>query len=483
MQAGPPPAKRIMVVYGTRPEAIKLAPVIRTIHASPLLTPVVTLTGQHQAMVDQVNGMFGVRPDHNLDVIRPGQSLDGLTSRVLQRLTQTLRKERPDAVVVQGDTTSAFAGALAAFYEHIPVVHVEAGLRTGDIYSPFPEEANRRLTSEIATLHLAPTRISEDNLLREGIPAQNILVTGNTGIDALLWTVRQRVPYGNHALEAVDASEAPVLLVTTHRRESWGRRMQGVANAVARLARTYPHLVVVLPVHPNPVVRQALTPALRGQANVMMVEPMSYGAFARLLLRSKIVLTDSGGVQEEAPSLGKPVLVLRDTTERPEGISGGTARLVGTDPDRVYAEVDHLLTNAQSYRAMANAVNPYGDGRAAERTAGAIEHMFGLSAQPTPFGSVSLLTQSLSARPRTDNMGVHQLDPDGLFGDTPCHVRDAGVERVDDLWRGRASPSYRPQNGDCHVDAAQAVAGGPRAHRAGGAGVVPEGEYGDADPR
>ena len=384
---GSPPAKLIMVVFGTRPEAIKLAPVIRAIDASALLTPVVTLTGQHQEMVDQVNSMFGVRPDHNLDVIRPGQPLDALTSRVLQRLTQTLGEDRPDAVVVQGDTTSAFAGALAAFYEHIPVVHVEAGLRTGDIYSPFPEEANRRLTSEIATLHLAPTAISENNLLREGIVAENILVTGNTGIDALLWTVGQRAPYGNQALEAVDASEAPVLLVTTHRRESWGRRMQGVANAIARLARTHPDLVVVLPVHPNPVVREALLPELRGLGNVMTVEPMSYGAFARLLRRSKIVLTDSGGVQEEAPSLGKPVLVLRDTTERPEGVSAGTARLVGTDPDRIYAEVDQLLSDAQSYRAMANAVNPYGDGRAAERTAGAIEHMFGLSAQPTPFAA------------------------------------------------------------------------------------------------
>ena len=388
VHGGSSPAKRIMVVYGTRPEAIKLAPVIRAMRACALLTPVVTLTGQHQAMVDQVNRMFGVRPDHNLDVIRPGQPLDALTSRVLQRLTQTLREERPDAVVVQGDTTSAFAGALAAFYQHIPVIHVEAGLRTGDIYSPFPEEANRRLTSEIATLHLAPTAISKDNLLREGILAENILVTGNTGIDALLWAVGQRAPYDNQALEAVDASEAPVLLVTTHRRESWGPRMQGVANAVARLARTYPDLVVVLPVHPNPVVREALLPQLRGHANVMIVEPMSYGPFARLLRRSTIVLSDSGGVQEEAPSLGKPVLVLRDTTERPEGVAAGTARLVGTDPDRIYAEVDQLLTDAQAYRAMANAVNPYGDGRAAERTAGAIAHMFGLSAQPTPFGSV-----------------------------------------------------------------------------------------------
>ncbi len=385
MHTGQPPAKRVMVIYGTRPEAIKLAPVIRSMHASPLLSPIVTLTGQHGAIVDQVNSMFGVRPDHDLNIIRPRQSLDGLTARVLQRLTLTLQQERPDAVVVQGDTTSAFAGALAAFYQHVPVVHVEAGLRTGDVYSPFPEEANRRLTSQLASLHLAPTPASRDNLLRGGIPPRKVLVTGNTVIDALLWTVGQRVPYGSQALEAVDSTDRPVLLVTTHRRESWGRRMQGIAAAVARLARSHPQLAVVLPVHPNPVVREALLPALYGLDNVLVVEPMGYGAFARLLRRSTIVLTDSGGVQEEAPSLGKPVLVMRDTTERPEAVSAGTARLVGTDPDRVYAEVNHLLTSAQAYRAMANAVNPYGDGRAAQRIVGAIEHMFKLGPRPAPF--------------------------------------------------------------------------------------------------
>ena len=294
---------------------------------------------------------------------------------------------------MQGDTTSAFAGALAAFYEHVPVVHVEAGLRTGDIYSPFPEEANRRLTSQLTTLHLAPTPVSQDNLLRGGVPSQKVLVTGNTVIDALLWTAGQRVHYGNQALEAVDSSEAPVLLVTTHRRESWGRPMQGVANAVARLARRHPGLIVVLPAHPNPVVREALLPGLRGLGNVIAVEPMGYGAFARLLRRSTIVLTDSGGVQEEAPSLGKPVLVMRDTTERPEAVSAGTARLVGTDPDRVYAEVGHLLTSTHAYQAMASAVNPYGDGRAAQRTAGAIAHMFELGPRPAPFGLGSLPPQ------------------------------------------------------------------------------------------
>ncbi len=398
MSTGQAPAKRVMVIYGTRPEAIKLAPVIRAIGASSRLRPVVTLTGQHRAIVEQVNSMFRIRPDHDLNVIRPRQSLHGLTARVLERLTPTLQRERPDAVVVQGDTTSAFAGALAAFYEHVPVVHVEAGLRTGDLYSPFPEEANRRLTGQLASLHLAPTPVSEGNLLREGIPSRKVMVTGNTVIDALLWTVRQRVPYDDPGLEAIESTDAPVLLVTAHRRESWGKRMRDVARAIAGLARTHPDLIVVLPLHPNPVVREALLPALRGLDNVMLVEPMDYGAFARLLRRSTIVLTDSGGVQEEAPSLGKPVLVMRDTTERPEAVSAGTARLVGTDPDRVYSEVDLLLASPQAYTRMANAVNPYGDGRAAQRVTEAIEHMFGLGGRPAPFAADP--GDSLDAQPR-----------------------------------------------------------------------------------
>ena len=387
MSIGQAPTKRVMVIYGTRPEAIKLAPVIRAIGASSRLRPVVTLTGQHRTIVEQVNSMFGIRPDHNLDVIRPRQSLHGLTARVLERLSPALQQERPNAVVVQGDTTSAFAGALAAFYEHVPVVHVKAGLRTGDLYSPFPEEANRRLTGQIATLHLAPTPVSEGNLLRDGISSRRVIVTGNTVIDALLWTVQQHVPYEAPALEAIDSTDAPILLVTAHRRESWGQRMRDVASAVAKLARKHPELIVVLPLHPNPVVREALLPALRGLDNVMLVEPMAYGAFARLLQRSTIVLTDSGGVQEEAPSLGKPVLVMRDTTERPEAVSAGTARLVGTDPERVYSAVDQLLTCPRAYKTMANAVNPYGDGRAAQRTTKAIEHMFGFSGRPVPFGN------------------------------------------------------------------------------------------------
>lgn len=378
-------AKRVMLIYGTWPEAIKLAPVIRAMQESPQLTPVVTLTGQHRSLVGQVHEIFGIEPQHDLDVFRPGQSLDGLTARVLRRLTVLLREERPDAVIVQGDTTSAFAGALAAFYEHVPVVHVEAGLRTDNLHEPFPEEANRRLISQITRLHLAPTEASQGNLRRNGIAGDQVIVTGNTVIDALLWAVGQRAPYGDRRLERLEESAAPVLLVTSHRRESWGARMREVARAVAALARQHPDLTVVLPLHPNPVVREALLPALSGLGNVLAVEPLDYGAFARLLGRSTVVLTDSGGVQEEAPSLGKPVLVMRDNTERPEAVAAGTARLVGTSAERIYDEVTELLTSEASYRRMARAVNPYGDGHAAARTAAAIEYLFELGACPEPF--------------------------------------------------------------------------------------------------
>jgi UDP-N-acetylglucosamine 2-epimerase (non-hydrolysing) len=374
-----------MAIYGTRPEAIKLAPVIRAMRESRSLQPVVTLTGQHRAIVDQVHAMFGIVPDHDLDVIRPRQSLDGLTARVLSRVTEVLRADRPEVAVVQGDTTSAFAGALAAFYEGIPVVHVEAGLRTADLYSPFPEEANRRLTSQIAAVHLAPTPGSEENLLRAGVDRKQILVTGNTVIDALLWAAGQDFPVGSQALEAVHRGRSPVLLVTAHRRESWGSRMRDVGQAVARLARRHPDLQVVLPVHPNPAVRDALLPAFDGLANVLTVEPLDYGAFSQMLRRASLVLTDSGGVQEEAPSLGKPVLVMRDTTERPEAVAAGTARLVGTDADRIVEQVHGLLTSPRAYEDMANAVNPYGDGQAAPRTVAAIEYLLGLGPRPEPW--------------------------------------------------------------------------------------------------
>ena len=364
-----------MVVYGTRPEAIKLAPVIQALAASPGLQVTTAVTGQHREMLDQVNALFGIEPALDLDVIRPRQQLHEITQRVLAGLTDAIRGVRPDAVLVQGDTTTTFVAALAAFYEQVPVVHVEAGLRTHDRYDPFPEEINRRLTSQLASLHLAPTATSRDNLLRDGVDAEAVVVTGNTVIDALLDVVARGLPPEDPALEVLDGG--PAVLVTSHRRESWGRPMSRTAAAVARLAKEFPEVRFVLPAHLNPVVREVLLPPLQGMDNVTITEPLSYGDFARAMAASTVVLTDSGGVQEEAPSLGKPVLVLRDTTERPEAVAAGTVRLVGTDEDLIVDEVSTLLSDPVAHDAMARAVNPYGDGRAAARIVAAVEHFFG----------------------------------------------------------------------------------------------------------
>ena len=379
------PTKRVMVVLGTRPEAIKLAPVIRALARTPQLQPVVVVTAQHRHILDQVLELFGIRPDHDLHIIQPGQTLTDITVRALCGLRPVMADAQPDLVMVQGDTTTAFAGALAAFYGRVPVAHLEAGLRTGSTMSPYPEEMNRRLTSQLASLHLAPTPSSRANLLAEGVKPASVVVTGNTVIDALHWTVGRQVPYGDPALADLDDEPRRVLLVTAHRRESWGAPMAAIGSALADIARAEPDLLIVLPVHPNPLVRDALLPAVGRLANVRVVEPLRYGEFARLMGRAWMVLTDSGGVQEEAPSLGKPVLVLRDTTERPEAIAAGTARLVGTDRDEIVAGVRRLLHDPAAYAGMANAVNPYGDGRAAERTCQALARFFGLDAAVEEF--------------------------------------------------------------------------------------------------
>lgn len=366
---------RVMTVYGTRPEAIKCAPVVKALEASPDFEGITVVTGQHREMLDQVNELFGITPDHDLDVMSHGQSLSGIFARVLDGLDPVLVAERPDAVVVQGDTTTSTAAALAAFYRGIPVVHLEAGLRSGDLASPFPEEGNRRLTSQIATVHLAPTSTSRDNLLAEGVGPDAIAVTGNTVIDALLATVRRRLPFADAALEQAVADGRRLLLVTTHRRENWGDAMQGVGRAVARLARQHEDLLVVLPAHRNPVVREAILPALVGLPNVLVTEPLPYGEFARLMAEAHVILSDSGGVQEEAPSLGTPVLVMRDTTERPEAVAAGTVRLVGTDEETIVSAVGTLLADADAHAAMATAANPYGDGTAAAQSLRAIRRL------------------------------------------------------------------------------------------------------------
>ncbi|RIQ28197.1 non-hydrolyzing UDP-N-acetylglucosamine 2-epimerase [Jiangella rhizosphaerae] len=376
---------KIMTVYGTRPEAIKLAPVLEALAGEPDVTSVPVVTGQHREMLDQVNELFGIVPRHDLDIIQPGQTLAGITARIMERFDPVLAEEAPHAVVVQGDTTTSTAAALAAFYRGVPVVHVEAGLRSGDLAAPFPEEANRRLTSQLTTLHLAPTARSRANLLREGIDPDTVVVTGNTVIDALLATAARPVPPADPRLADLVAAEAPILLVTSHRRESWGAAMAGVGRALARISAAHPELTVVLPVHRNPVVREALVPMLAGRPNVIITEPLSYAEFATVLAAAHIVLTDSGGIQEEAPSLGKPVLVMRDNTERPEAVEAGTVRLIGTDENRVVKEVERLYLDPAAHAALAHAVNPYGDGRATARSVAAVRSLFGLGSRLPDF--------------------------------------------------------------------------------------------------
>ncbi|MDY6054289.1 non-hydrolyzing UDP-N-acetylglucosamine 2-epimerase [Micrococcus sp.] len=370
--------KKVMPVYGTRPEAIKVAPIVKALAADERFECVVAVTGQHREMLDQVNELFGIVPDHDLNIIRPRQTLNGVFARTLDGLDEILEREAPDAVVVQGDTTTSTAAAVAAFNRGVPVVHAEAGLRSFDIHSPFPEEANRKITSQLAALHLAPTSVSRDNLLREAVTEADVYVTGNTVIDALLEAVRAQVPFEDPRLAELASSGRRIVLVTTHRRENQGDAMRGVGRALARLARAQQDVTFVLPAHRNPVVREAVLPALEGLENVLVTEPLAYGEFTHLLSLAEVVLTDSGGVQEEAPSLGKPVLVMRENTERPEAVSAGTVRLIGTDEDRVVEEVTRLLDDADAHAAMANAVNPYGDGRAAERTVSGIAQLLGV---------------------------------------------------------------------------------------------------------
>ncbi|OBA50804.1 non-hydrolyzing UDP-N-acetylglucosamine 2-epimerase [Kocuria sp. ICS0012] len=377
----------IMPIYGTRPEAIKMAPIVTALQNSDQFECVVTVTGQHREMLDQVNEIFGITPEHDLNIIQPRQTLNGVLTRTVEGLDRIFEDTPPDAVVVQGDTTTSTAAAIAAFYRGIPVIHAEAGLRSFNLFSPFPEEANRKITSQITSLHLAPTATSKENLLREAITEEDIVVTGNTVIDALLHTVEQQLPFTDPQLEKIASSGKRVLLVTTHRRENQGEAMRGVGRALARIADAEPELAIVLPAHRNPVVREAVLPAIEGKPNVVVTEPLAYGEFTRMLSVAHVVLTDSGGVQEEAPSLGKPVLVMRENTERPEAVTAGTVKLIGTDEERIVTEVDRLLNDDAAYHEMANAVNPYGDGKAAERSLAAIEQMFDVGWRVADFDS------------------------------------------------------------------------------------------------
>ncbi|TFH57450.1 non-hydrolyzing UDP-N-acetylglucosamine 2-epimerase [Glutamicibacter arilaitensis] len=379
--------KKIMPIYGTRPEAIKVAPIVKALKEADEFECVVVVTGQHREMLDQVNELFGITPDYDLDVIQPRQTLNGLLTKTIAGLDEIFEKEKPDAVVVQGDTTTSTAGAIAAFYRGIPVVHAEAGLRSYDIFSPFPEEANRKLTSQIASLHLAPTWLSKRNLERETFKSSDIVITGNSVIDALLTVVEKKVPFSDAKLEELVSSGKRIVLVTTHRRENQGEPMRGIGRAVAKLSKTEPDVEFILPLHRNPAVREALLPEIDGLSNVTLTEPLAYGEFTRIIDASSVVLTDSGGVQEEAPSLGKPVLVMRLNTERPEAVTAGTVRLIGTDEKRIFDSVTELLHDEAAYNEMANAVNPYGDGKASERTVAAIAELLGVGSRIEEFDS------------------------------------------------------------------------------------------------
>ena len=369
---------RVMAVYGTRPEAIKVAPLIMALRDDPRFRTQVVVTGQHREMLDQVHRAFGIVPDLDLDIHSPGQTLEAISRRVLHDLTPVLQDLRPDAVLVQGDTTTSFVGSLAAFYAKIPVIHAEAGLRTGDLLSPFPEEGNRRLITQVTALHLPPSDRARRNLLGEGVDAGAIVVTGNSVIDALLHVVARGEPVAAPGLARLLDEHRSLILVTAHRRESWGAPLRRIASALARIAEAFPDHDLVFPVHGNPHVRETIGPMLEGRANVHIVDAVPYPDFCMLLRRCRLVLTDSGGVQEEAPALGKPVLVMRETTERQEAVDAGTARLVGTDEDAIVDAVTHLLGDPGAYRQMAQAVNPYGDGHAARRTVSAIARHFGM---------------------------------------------------------------------------------------------------------
>lgn len=356
-----------------------MAPLVRLLQKDEQLDCQVAVTAQHREMLDQVLRLFEIVPDFDLDIMQPGQSLSAITSRVLAGMEEILARERPDLVLVHGDTSTTFAAALAAYYAQVPVGHVEAGLRTGNIYAPFPEEMNRRLAGSLARLHFAPTSRAKDNLLREGVESKHIFVTGNTVIDALLTTVREDYHFHDPLLANLDFNRHRVILMTTHRRENLGQPLADIYRALGEVLARHADVRVVFPVHKNPAVRRVVQEMLGDLDQVYLVEPMDYQPFVNLMSRCHLVLTDSGGMQEEAPSLGKPVLVLRRTTERPEAVERGTVRLVGTDYPRVLEETEKLLTDADHYRRMAEAVNPYGDGQAAARIVQAVKFAFKIS--------------------------------------------------------------------------------------------------------
>ncbi len=380
---------RMLCIFGTRPEAIKMAPLVLAAQRNPRVTPIVCLTGQHREMLDQVVKYFGLRVDHDLNLMQPNQTLSDLTARCLQMLTGIIAETKPDCIVGQGDTTTALCASMAAFYARIPFVHVEAGLRTDSIDSPFPEEFNRRVCSLTTALHCAPTEVARENLLREGYSSDDVIVTGNTVLDALTWAVHQeRANSATWIQKHPEIAGRPMVLITAHRRENHGDGIRNLCTAIGRLADAFPKVQYVYPVHLNPNIRGPVHEILGGRSNVHLIPPADYPEFIWLMDQATLILSDSGGVQEEAPSLRKPVLVTRETTERPEALTAGATKLIGTDPDRVFNEVRKLLTNRDAYEAMQIDVNPYGDGKAAERIVDLALGRFSNASQLSPAASL-----------------------------------------------------------------------------------------------
>ncbi|MFP4370758.1 MAG: non-hydrolyzing UDP-N-acetylglucosamine 2-epimerase [Halanaerobium sp.] len=373
--------KKIMAVFGTRPEAIKMAPLLKALQKNKNYNLIITVTAQHREMLDQVMNLFQLESDYDLNIMKDRQTLSGLSARIIKKLDVILTEEKPDLLLVHGDTSSTFIGALTSFYHQIKIAHVEAGLRTHNKYSPFPEEMNRQLTGVLADLNFAPTKKAKDNLLLENKAAEKIFVTGNTVIDALLSVVDQDYKFENELLKNLDFENKKLILLTAHRRENLGKPMENIFRAVQQLTEKIDNLEVVFPVHLNPVIRELSKKMLAGNKQIHLIEPLAYLPFANLMARADLVLTDSGGIQEEAPSLGKPILVLRNTTERPEAVEAGTVLKVGTDAEMIFKESLKLLTDKEEYQKRAAAVNPYGDGRAVERIIQAMDYHFGISKQ------------------------------------------------------------------------------------------------------
>ena len=370
---------KIMLVFGTRPEAIKMAPLAIELKKHEEFETLVCLTAQHRQMLDQVMDIFSLKADYDLDIMKERQTLVGITCRVLEGLDEVLKKEKPDLVLVHGDTSTSFVAALAAFYNQISVGHVEAGLRTYDKYSPFPEEMNRCLTGRITDMHFSPTNQNKENLLREGISADKIFVTGNTVIDALKTTVRDNYVFENEEINKIDFKASRVITVTAHRRENLGKPLEDICNAIKDVVLSHEDVEVVYPVHLNPAVRETVFSILSGLDRVHLIDPVDVNELHNLMARSYMIMTDSGGIQEEAPALAKPVLVLRKETERPEAVAAGTVKIAGTDKDEIKRLAYELLENKEEYNKMAHSANPYGDGNASERIAEAIKFGFGIT--------------------------------------------------------------------------------------------------------